>query len=863
VQASRDLDVGDVDPGVPPAAAGVSMAPVQAKKRGRLRVAETQPDVTLQVGGLAVVPKLNVPPEQAKRMRLCDVTKRSGYASTFTHVGLGTAISPNQVLMHPSNGPSFGNVRSINIRDHLTKEIRCAVNPSETNFKRVNAFGASLNSGDYARRLKFIGDTTNIGGGVAYSGCPDPDTQMGSYSEPNRAVSCWSFVKVPFDRREAMRLEQKSGGKYGLFWPDKLTAALDTYARASVENRIIHKFSTRMNAHKYKYLTGSAAPAAGTGINGDFFLDTALNNLYGPKTAGGGWGAVVAAGITTDAAAFTKIDELCVAAGTASPVMYPTKKEVQNGTYSSVIVVVDAANVSASATVNAAWKSVAQLTGDLAIKGRAIVPAAWRTVQKNPLGYDETTGYTINPGNPVWSVADGVEIGRRMAEECRASPPDANWPHYNPGWAPSIAAATPATATDVEYMRANYPHMLNGGPSTNALGGASYRPFAKYATDARFLETGHIKDFIDTKVPPTLMHYDTQGPSSYRFSDLDAVHGYKDGVHHERIIAERIWENVRKEGRVYACTLPIREASYVQPDTGTVTAEVYRPATCYKISGPETSDVDPGDNTSLIMRTDKDFRDQIAKDKLYYNFYGSVIWRRTSPPDPAKLSARFVACTAQDRAFAVFGAARIDEVTGDDMKEPTNANGYFNDWDDSGSYGPVVGTPYSNDRATGIEAPYINTARQPPEYREEWAGVRPWNRYFNGFNNARTVNSAKTYGDGTTATDINLVPYGEVFKADAANVVYEGWTPKVLGPDERNMLRRGENVLVAWPYEVPTKTRNSCEYDGKQYSALWYLVPVESCNAATSSGGISSLMSVFTPFHWCHKPASLAIAFSK
>ena len=63
VQASRDLDVGDVDPGVPPAAAGVSMAPVQAKKRGRLRVAETQPDVTLQVGGLAVVPKLNVPPE--------------------------------------------------------------------------------------------------------------------------------------------------------------------------------------------------------------------------------------------------------------------------------------------------------------------------------------------------------------------------------------------------------------------------------------------------------------------------------------------------------------------------------------------------------------------------------------------------------------------------------------------------------------------------------------------------------------------------------------------------------------------------------------------------------------------------------
>lgn len=37
-------------------------------------------------------------------------------------------------------------------------------------------------------------------------------------------------------------------------------------------------------------LHGAGAPSSGTGNNGDFYLDTAANNIYGPKTAGA-WGA--------------------------------------------------------------------------------------------------------------------------------------------------------------------------------------------------------------------------------------------------------------------------------------------------------------------------------------------------------------------------------------------------------------------------------------------------------------------------------------------------------------------------------------------------------------------------------------------
>lgn len=37
-------------------------------------------------------------------------------------------------------------------------------------------------------------------------------------------------------------------------------------------------------------LSGSGAPSAGTGIDGDFYIDTAASDLYGPKTSGS-WGS--------------------------------------------------------------------------------------------------------------------------------------------------------------------------------------------------------------------------------------------------------------------------------------------------------------------------------------------------------------------------------------------------------------------------------------------------------------------------------------------------------------------------------------------------------------------------------------------
>ena len=39
-------------------------------------------------------------------------------------------------------------------------------------------------------------------------------------------------------------------------------------------------------------LNGTGAPAGGTGINGDFYIDSNANNLYGPK-AGGSWPTAV------------------------------------------------------------------------------------------------------------------------------------------------------------------------------------------------------------------------------------------------------------------------------------------------------------------------------------------------------------------------------------------------------------------------------------------------------------------------------------------------------------------------------------------------------------------------------------------
>lgn len=40
----------------------------------------------------------------------------------------------------------------------------------------------------------------------------------------------------------------------------------------------------------YPALSGSGVPGAGLGVDGDFYIDTATYNMYGPKTAGS-WGS--------------------------------------------------------------------------------------------------------------------------------------------------------------------------------------------------------------------------------------------------------------------------------------------------------------------------------------------------------------------------------------------------------------------------------------------------------------------------------------------------------------------------------------------------------------------------------------------
>ena len=868
VQSPNNVVLGEVALGASSTAPGVALASAKGEKRRRTRVGALQPNVTLQVGGLAVVPTLKVPPEQAKRMRLCELTKRSGYASTFAPVGLGTAISPHQVLLHPSYGPAFGNQFSLNIKQHLTKTLLSATTPAVQIPKTFRAGGPPFvptYSGAAARQRKFVTDISiTPAKAILYKGVPDIIAQTTSHYDNNRTVSCWSFVQVPFDRNEAMRLERKSVGQYGPFWTAELTAALDAYAAASVSSKIVHKFSSRKGAKtNYKCISGNGVPAATIGTDGDFFYDLG-GNFYGPKT-GAVWGIATPGAKTADEIA-TAADEAACIAGTATPVMYPSDQELKNGTYASVVVVVNFDVVGAADNVRVAWENVAKLSGDFVQHAASPgLPAEWQT--KVPWGYDGTgdasgAPYKKAPVNSKWVVAAGTEIGRLLSEECRASNSDSDWPTYLPNW--SKDTANLASPLQKAYMAANYGHMLRGGPSTNALGGASYKPFAEFPSDARFLETGNKKAFTNFKVPPSLMHYDTQGPPSYRFSELDAEYGYSDGIHHEQLIAEAIWEKVRIEGRTYACTVPIREASYVQPGSGSVTQEVYRPATCYKVSGPTATDVGL-DPTSLLSRTDAALKTKIQTDKLYYNFYGSVHYRAGSGPVDRK-SHRFVACTAQDRAYAVFGAAAIEEVASDGIKKPLDANGYRSDWPHQGEFTEIDPEVYSDDRATGITAPYVNTPRQPASHNFDWAAVRSWDRYFDGVTNCRTVNTTKTYDPGG-ANPLDVTQYGETYAAQADNTVFEGWTPKVLNEAQRNILRCGENVLVAWPYEVPEKTPNSVTYPEqggtKHYSALWFMVPAESCTAATSSGGISSLMSVFTPFQWCHKPVSIAIALQK
>ena len=50
-------------------------------------------------------------------------------------------------------------------------------------------------------------------------------------------------------------------------------------------------------------LNGKGAPSNTLGINGDFYIDTATSNIYGPKTAGA-WGSPVSLVGATGATSF-------------------------------------------------------------------------------------------------------------------------------------------------------------------------------------------------------------------------------------------------------------------------------------------------------------------------------------------------------------------------------------------------------------------------------------------------------------------------------------------------------------------------------------------------------------------------------
>ena len=556
----------------------------------------------------------------------------------------------------------------------------------------------------------------------------------------------------------------------------------------------------------------------------------------------------------------------------------------------------------------------------------------WLGAEKKPWCFTETVNSTRLIGDRQWVVADGMDIGRRCAEQCRSTVADANWPSTLPGWYDTAAAQPPLDPVLKAYMAANYRHMKGGGKSTHAISGATYKPFAEKETDARFLETGEkIKDnglglagiFGPAPVPrigdtlPSLMHYDTQGPPSYRYSALDREFGYvKDAtgvlVHHERMIAEKIWRKVRGAQRVYACTNPTREASYTQmgPDgagPGVSTAEEYRKGTCYKISGPSAAEA--GHVGQIIQNTTAALQKEIVAGELYYNFYGSVPYGNSSKPDtgyrrtvagglaPADAahracdkpppmndtateylpSTRFVCVTAQDRAYAVFGARSIDEVAvGEHQYKPDVTDGvaagragYGGVWPGAAGtdFNRVAGddpSSYSDDVATNISGAYIHA---PQEYEGDPdlirdGKTRSWERYLQGTAYPRTCptdNAAlAAYIAARAGLGVDAVP-----AIPERGRVWQGWTPMVYTQPERNLLRAGENVLVAWPFEVAHDTANSVDYKGKKYSALWYMVPAESSNIATKTGAINPKMSVFTQFQWCFKPASLAIALTK
>ena len=318
VSATTNLDIGDIDTCSVDTVAGVALARVEkgpkSKQRGNgIRTKRRlEPNVTLQVGGVAAVKNLNIIPDSAKRMRACETTNRSGFASTFSPVGLGTAISTNRVLMHPTFGPALPKIAELDIKAHLNTLYSGVCNQygGKSSQKALVRIGGVVN----ANPMQNLSGTAKRSHDYLQYVQPDGLQRTGLYYTADRlnsrnaneaAVTCWSFMQTPFDKGEALKLEAASTNEYGLYWPDSLTTALKSYSDACVA-------------------AGNAAPAIV--INHQFVARTAARN----------------AGRCTGPS---------IANGTADTVMWPTANELKDGTYNSVIAV---ANVDELVRVNAA-----------------------------------------------------------------------------------------------------------------------------------------------------------------------------------------------------------------------------------------------------------------------------------------------------------------------------------------------------------------------------------------------------------------------------------------------------------------------------------------------------------------------------
>lgn len=70
-------------------------------------------------------------------------------------------------------------------------------------------------------------------------------------------------------------------------------------------------------------LSGSGVPSGGTGVNGDYYINTAANTLYGPKS-GGAWGSPTSLVGPTGANGTTRLYELLALTSTASTGAFAT-----------------------------------------------------------------------------------------------------------------------------------------------------------------------------------------------------------------------------------------------------------------------------------------------------------------------------------------------------------------------------------------------------------------------------------------------------------------------------------------------------------------------------------------------------------